>query len=136
MGKQLIIAEKNSMLKDIVDVIGGMERKVIKNNLAYYEGSKYVGVPLSGHIFELYDIKDYEGEEKVDWKDIDLPYFPREWKIKAKGKTKQGFPSGKEKFNLIKDIIKRNDITEIINAGDPDAEGELLVNEVIYEAFK
>lgn len=136
MGKQLIIAEKNSMLKDIVDVIGGMERKVIKNNLAYYEGSKYVGVPLSGHIFELYDIKDYEGEEKVDWEDIDLPYFPREWKLKAKGKTKRGFPSGKEKFDLIKDIIKRNDITEIINAGDPDAEGELLVNEVIYEAFK
>ncbi len=136
MGKQLIIAEKNSMLKDIVDVIGGMERKVIKNNLAYYEGNKYVGVPLSGHIFELYDIKDYEGEEKVDWEDLNLPYFPREWKLKAKGKTKQGFPSGKEKFNLIKDIIKRNDITEIINAGDPDAEGELLVNEVIYEAFK
>lgn len=136
MGKQLIIAEKNSMLKDIVDVIGGMERRVIKNNLAYYEGSKYVGVPLSGHIFELYDIKDYEGEERIDWEDIDLPYFPKEWKLKAKGKTKQGFPSGKEKFTLIKDIIKRNDITEIINAGDPDAEGELLVNEVIYEAFK
>lgn len=136
MGKQLIIAEKNSMIKDIADVIGGMEKKEVKKNLTYYEGSKYVGVPLSGHIFELYDIKDYEGEEKLDWQDIELPYFPREWKLKAKGKTTLGFPSGKEKFNLIKDLIKRKDIIEIINAGDPDVEGELLVNEVIYEAFK
>lgn len=93
MGKSLIIAEKNSMLKDIVEVIGSMDRKTLKQNLSYYEGEKYVGIALSGHIFELYDIKDYENKEKINWKDIELPYIPKEWKIKTKGKTTQGFPS-------------------------------------------
>lgn len=138
MGKALIIAEKNSMLKDIVEVIGNMKLKTVENkkNLNYYEGNQYVGIALAGHIFELYDIKDYEKTEKLNWEDIELPYFPKEWQLKAKGKNNPNFPSGKEKYSLIKELIKRNDVTEIINAGDPDAEGEVLVNEVIYKAFK
>ena len=60
----------------------------------------------------------------------DLPYFPKEFEYKIK--SDKGI---KDRYNIIKSLIKRNDIIEIVNAGDPDREGETLVNIVVYQIF-
>lgn len=127
MGKSLIIAEKNSMARDIVEAIGGL--KYIKEG-DYYEGNQYVVVALSGHVLEWFDMEDYN-EELKKWNQENLPYFPSEWKLKVKS---DDYP--KKKYNAARKLILREDITEIINSGDPDNEGEVLVNEVIYKVFK
>lgn len=127
MGKSLIIAEKNSMARDICEAIGGV--KYIKEG-DYYEGSKYVVVALSGHVLQWFDMEDYNQELKK-WDLEHLPFSPEEWKLKVKSDS---YP--KKKYNTARKLILRDDITEIINSGDPDNEGEVLVNEVIYKVFK
>lgn len=77
-------------------------------------------------------IGDYQREPERDkkWTLEDLPYFPKEFEYKIK--EDKGI---KDRYNVIKALIKRNDITEIVNAGDPDREGETLVNLVVYQIF-
>lgn len=127
MSKKLIIAEKNSMARDICQAIGGLQYNKVED---FYEGTEYVVVALSGHVLQWYDMEDYD-EEYKNWSIEKLPYFPEEWKLKSK---KDSYP--KRKYNIAKKLILRKDIEEIINAGDPDTEGEVLVNEVIYNVFK
>ena len=127
MGKKLIIAEKNSMARDIVSAIGGLKYNKSQD---FYEGNEYVVVALSGHVLEWFNMQDYD-EELKNWDIKELPFFPEEWKLKVKSDS---YP--KKKYNIAKKLILRDDITEIINAGDPDNEGEVLVNEVIYKVFK
>ena len=127
MGKILIIAEKNSMARDIVSAIGGC---TYNKKESYYENNKYIVMSLLGHVMTLYDMEDYDEKLKV-W-DLDyLPFFPEKWKLKVK---KEAYL--KQKYNLAQKLIISKDVDEIINAGDPDTEGEVLVNEVIYSVFE
>lgn len=127
MGKKLIIAEKNSMARDICQAIGGLKYNSKED---FYEGKEYVVVALSGHVLKWFDMEDYDEKLKY-WNIEQLPFFPSNWKLKEKSET---YP--KKKYNIAKKLILRDDITEIINAGDPDTEGEVLVNEVIYKVFE
>lgn len=126
MGKSLIIAEKNSMARDIVSAIGGC---TYNKKEGYYENNKYIVMSLLGHVMTLYDMEDYD--EKLKAWDLDyLPFFPKQWKLKVKKE-----PYLKQKYNLAQKLINSKEVDEIINAGDPDTEGEVLVNEVIYSVF-
>lgn len=126
MSKQLIIAEKPSLAQKIVSAIGNM-----KKEKDYYENNNYIVTSVFGHLLTLYDIEDYTGEEKQSWSLDNLPFFPNEFKYKIKN------DSGiKARYKLIKDLIKRNDVTTIINSGDADREGEVLINIVVYKIFK
>ena len=84
-------------------------------------------------MLELKSIGDYQKDSERDkkWTLEDLPYFPEEYEYKIKNDK-----GVKSRYNVIKSLIKRNDITEIVNAGDPDREGETLVNIVIYRIFE
>lgn len=126
MSKSLIIAEKNSMARDIVSAIGGC---TYNKKEGYYENNKYIVMSLLGHVMTLYDMEDYD--EKLKAWDLDyLPFFPKQWKLKVKKE-----PYLKQKYNLAQKLINSKEVDEIINAGDPDTEGEVLVNEVIYSVF-
>lgn len=126
MEKKLILAEKNSMARDIVKAIGNMSYNKSDD---YYEGQEYVVVALAGHVLQYYDMEDYDNNLKK-WNIENLPFIPQDWKLREKSDT---YP--KKKYKIAKKLIIRKDITEIINAGDPDIEGEVLVNEVIYKVF-
>lgn len=128
MNKILIIAEKPSLAKTIIKAIGGMGR--FKD---YYESDKYIITSQFGHLLELKSIGEYQNNLERDkkWTLDDLPYFPNEFQYKIKDDT-----GIKQRYNIIKDLIKRDDVTEIVNAGDPDREGETLVNIVIYRIFE
>lgn len=123
--KKLIIAEKPSVAKELMKCL----KKCTKTK-DYYENQEYIITSVFGHILELYKMDDYNDEYKI-WNIDDLPFFPKnfEWKLKKQNGIK-------ERYNLIKELISRKDVDIIINCGDNDREGEVLVNNIIYYIFK
>lgn len=121
--KQLIIAEKPSLARKIVSAIGNMEKRG-----DYYENDKYVVISVFGHLLTLYDLEDYLGKDNNRWELNDLNFFPDKFRYKVINET-----GIKERYNLIKKLILRNDIDTIVNSGDADREGEVLVNIIIYK---
>ena len=67
---KLIIAEKPSLARNIVQAIGNMKKKD-----GYFENENYLVTWAFGHLFTLYDIEDYTNEEDKKWKMNNLPFF-------------------------------------------------------------
>ena len=121
---KLIIAEKPSLARNIAGAIGGLAKKG-----AYFEGKGYLVTWAFGHLFSLYDIEDYSGAPKGQrWQLTGLPCFPREFLFKLReGDDKQPDAGVIRQFETIKALCERADVTEIVNAGDADREGEIIV---------
>ncbi|ADK15356.1 DNA topoisomerase 3 [Clostridium ljungdahlii DSM 13528] len=124
--KSLIIAEKPSLAMSIVKSIGSMER-----NNGYFENKNYIVTFAYGHLLQLYDVDDYFGREKTKWTLKELPFVPKEFKFRLR--KDEGV---KKQYEIIKSLIKRNDVQEIVNCGDADREGEVIVNNIIFRAFE
>lgn len=120
----LIIAEKPSLARNIVAGIGNMR----KCN-GYYEGLGYIVTWAFGHLFTLYDINDYTGSAPgAHWNMQELPCFPTEFKFKLKvGADKKPDAGVTRQFGVIKALCLRDDVDTIVNAGDSDREGEIIV---------
>ena len=76
---------------------------------------------LFGHVLEQVEPDAYDPKYKR-WRAEDLPIVPTRWKLQVN-------PSTEEQFQIVKALIARAD--EIVHAGDPDREGQLLVDEVL-----
>lgn len=114
---KLIIAEKPELARAIAEAIPGTKNK----KDGYIEVGEYCVTWAAGHLLKLYDPQDYD-EKYKKWVLSDLPINFENWKkkiIDGKGKL----------VNNIKKLIK--DADEVINAGDPDDEGQLLIDEII-----
>lgn len=118
--KKLIIAEKPSLAKNIANALNVKDRKD-----GFIENDNYIISWAFGHILELYSIYDYLGEKRA-WKDIPLPYIPQEFHYKLK--NDEGV---KKQFNILKELINRNDVELIVNCGDADREGQLIIDNII-----
>lgn len=120
----LIIAEKPSLARNIVAGIGNLR----KCN-GYYEGLGYIVTWAFGHLFTLYDINDYTGSAPgAHWNMQELPCFPTEFKFKLKvGADKKPDAGVTRQFGVIKALCLRDDVDTIVNAGDSDREGEIIV---------
>ncbi len=122
---KLIIAEKPSLARNIVAGIGEMSRRA-----GYFENKEYIVTWAFGHLFSLCDIEDYSGKsaEKVKWTLEGLPCFPTDFKYKLKlGADKRPDDGVRRQFELIKTLCNRADVDAIVNAGDADREGEIIV---------
>ena len=122
---KLIIAENPILSRNIVAGIGEMSRRQ-----GYFENDEYIVTWAFGHLFSLCDIEDYYGKngEKVKWSMEGLPCFPDEFKFKLKmGDDKKPDAGVEKQFELIKTLCTRKDVDTIINAGDADREGEIIV---------
>lgn len=119
-GKGLIITEKPSVAKDIVQALGGFEEK---SKGEYYESETYVCTYAVGHILTLLEPEDINPVYKR-WRLADLPIIPEDFKTKP-------VPNQKTRLNVIKKLIERDDVTHLINACDPAREGELIFREII-----
>lgn len=117
----LVIAEKPSLAKDIAAALPGTETKVGND---YYQCGDYAVTWLFGHVLTLKDPEDYDAKYK-QWNDLDLlPIHFENWETKiADSNTK------KHRVALIGKMLKSADY--VIHAGDPDEEGQLLVDEVL-----
>ena len=114
MGR-LFIAEKPSLARAIADVLPQAQRR---DN--YIECGSDIVAWCAGHILELADAEAYNPDFK-QWKLEHLPISPAEWKLTVKTP---------ELLKTIKSLLPRVDV--VVNAGDPDREGQLLVDEVLY----
>ena len=122
---KVIIAEKPSLARNIVAGIGEMTKRN-----GFYENKEYIVTWAFGHLFSLCDIEDYYGKsgEKVKWSMEGLPCFPKEFCFKLKlGEDKKPDAGIERQFALIKTLCNRADVDTIINAGDADREGEIIV---------
>ena len=129
---KVIIAEKPSLARNIVDAIGNM-----KKNNGYFSNNDYIVTWAFGHLFSLYDIEDYEENPDKKWKMDNLPCFPEKFKFKLKEDSNKKIDSGVLKqFNIIKELINKEEVDAIINAGDADREGEIIVRICIMNALK
>ncbi len=127
----LIIAEKPSLGRNIASAIGDMRK-----GSGFLENDKYIVTWAFGHLFSLCDIESYTGGERgKKWTMDGLPCFPEEFRFELKkDKDKNETDSGvKKQFELIKTLCLRPDVDTIVNAGDADREGEVIVRLCIRE---
>ena len=124
---KVIIAEKPSVAKNIADALDIKTRKD-----GYFEGKDYIITWAFGHLFQLYDAKDYD-ESMKGWKMEKFPFFPQEfkYKIKCDNVNKSVVDKGAQKqINIIQELISRDEVDGVISATDQDREGELISLEI------
>ena len=121
MAKKLIIAEKPSVAADIARALGGFTRKG-----DHYESDEYVISSAVGHLLELAVPEEYD-VKKGKWSFARLPVIPPHFDLSPIEKSK-------ERLNLLLRLIKRKDITSLINACDAGREGELIFRYLVQHA--
>ena len=128
-----IIAEKPSLARNIVAGIGEMKKKN-----GYFENSDYIVTWAFGHLFSLCDIEDYSPlpSESRKWTLDNLPCFPDKFRFRLKKDDKGKEDDGvKKQFETIKALLNRKDVDKIVNAGDSDREGEIIVRLCVNNAL-
>lgn len=130
----LIIAEKPSLARNIAAGVGG--RFTRKNG--YMEGDGYIITWAFGHLFSLCDVEDYTGADRGGkWSISELPCFPDEFKFCLR-RDRDGKPDSgvSEQFSVISALCNRADVERIVNAGDADREGEIIIRLCIENALE
>lgn len=131
MSKRLIIAEKPSLGRAIANALNVKKFTGEKSN-GYYENDKYIITWCFGHLFKLKDIGDYEGLNNISWEDIALPFLPNPFELKYNpGRNEEEGEGIKKQVEIIKELISKDEIDEIVHCGDADREGQVIVNEVL-----
>ena len=113
----LFLAEKKVLAEAIAEALPGEK---IERNGVIYKGEAVV-TWCSGHLLTLYDPEDYD-EKYKKWNISDLPIYFKDWKMKIPKENR-------ERVNQIGKLVKQADI--IVNCGDVDEEGQLLVDEIL-----
>jgi DNA topoisomerase-3 len=113
MSKTLIIAEKPSVANDIAKAIGGTTKKD-----DFHENDDYVIAAAVGHLLELIIPEQYE-IKRGKWSFAHLPQIPPHFDLRPIAKSEA-------KLKTLTKLLKRKDVTNIINACDAGREGELI----------
>ncbi len=119
---QLIITEKPSVAQAICTALG---IKGKGKHTGHIEGEDRIISWCYGHLVELAEPVKY-GEQYKKWSYDSLPIIPEKWKYEVKTGTK-------EQFDILKDLMERDDVTEIVEATDAGREGELIFR-LVYES--
>lgn len=118
---KLVIAEKPSVAKTIAGVLGANEK-----NKGYYSGNGYFVSWCIGHLVSLADAAAYS-EQYRKWNYEDLPIVPQEWQYRTQ-------PDKEQQFSILKDLMHRAEVGEVVNACDSGREGELIFRFVYGQA--
>jgi DNA topoisomerase-3 len=121
MAKRLIIAEKPSVASDIARTLGGFTR-----HDDYFESTKYVLSSAIGHLLEI-GPPDEEEVKRGKWTFTHLPAIPSRFALRPLEKTET-------RLKLLLRLMKRKDVTELINACDAGREGELIFRYIVQYA--
>lgn len=121
----VICAEKPDQAKKIS---APFPNKKYKDHIAIEPCSVFpkgaIVISACGHLLELFAPGDYE-ETLKEWNLDTIPIMPKEYKLKV-------IESKRFYFNAFKKYVKDPNISIIINAGDPEVEGQLLIDEILY----
>lgn len=113
MTKTLIIAEKPSVANDIAKSLGGFTKQG-----DYLESDDYVLTSAVGHLLEIKAPDEYE-VKRGKWTFSHLPVIPPKFALEPIAKTAP-------RLKLLAKLIRRKDITALVNACDAGREGELI----------
>ena len=130
----LIIAEKPSLARNIIAGIG--EKSTKKDG--YYECGNYLVSWAFGHLFSLADIEAYNPSSDGRWTLDNLPCFPERFKFELRRTAdRKSVDHGvKKQFAVLSELCNRPDVDTIVNAGDADREGEIIVRLCVENALK
>jgi DNA topoisomerase-3 len=121
MSKKLIIAEKPSVAADIARALGGFAK-----HDDYFESDEHIICSAIGHLLELACPEDYE-VKRGKWSFAHLPVIPPHFDLRPIEKTES-------RLKLLTRLIKRKDVTSLVNACDAGREGELIFNYIAQHA--
>ena len=113
MTKRLIIAEKPSVANDIAKALGGFSKKD-----DYLESDDFVLSSAVGHLVEI-AMPEEEEVKRGKWTFAHLPAIPTQFALRPIEKTEA-------RLKLLLKLIKRKDVSGLINACDAGREGELI----------
>ncbi len=114
---RLVIAEKPSVAKSLAAVLGAANRRD-----GYLEGNGWLVSWCLGHLAGLADAATYN-PDYAKWRYDDLPILPESWRFTiAKDKRDQ--------FDVLRTLLRREDVTDVVNACDAGREGELIFRTV------
>ena len=119
--KTLVIAEKPSVARDIVDALPD----AFEDNDSYYESEDTIVTFAVGHLVELVAPEEYD-ERFKKWRMDDLPIIPDEFRLHARDKK------AAKQLKVIHKQLQRDDVDKVVNACDAGREGELIFA-YIYE---
>lgn len=119
--KSLVLAEKPSVAREIGRVLNCSTK-----GKGYLEGAHYVVTWALGHLVTLAEPEDYDKKLK-EWRLEDLPMLPEKMKLKVIRKTAP-------QFQVVRNLMKRNDIKELVIATDAGREGELVARWIMEKA--
>ena len=121
MSKKLIIAEKPSVAADIARALGGFTK-----HDDYFESEDCVLSSAVGHLLELACPEEYE-VKRGKWSFAHLPVIPPHFDLRPIEKTES-------RLKLLTRLIKRKDVSTLVNACDAGREGELIFNYIAQHA--
>ncbi len=114
MGKSLLITEKPSVAMEFAKAL-----KITTNRKnGYLESDKWIITWCVGHLVTMSYPEKYDEKLKF-WRLDTLPFIPEEWKYEI-------IPNVANQFNIVKELLQREDIDVIYNAGDSGREGEYI----------
>ena len=114
MGKKLLITEKPSVAMEFAKAL-----KITTNRKnGYLESSDWIITWCVGHLVTMSYPEKYDEKLKF-WRLDTLPFIPKDWKYEI-------IPQVEKQFNIVKELMQREDIEEIYNAGDSGREGEYI----------
>ncbi|MQR00504.1 DNA topoisomerase III [Glaciimonas soli] len=121
MSKTLIIAEKPSVANDIAKTLGGFTK-----HDEYFESDEYVLSSAVGHLLEIAVPEEFD-VKRGKWTFTHLPMIPPYFALNPIAKTES-------RLKVLNKLIKRKDVTALINACDAGREGELIFRLIAQHA--
>jgi len=121
MTKTLIIAEKPSVANDIAKTLGGFTK-----HDEYFESDEYVLSSAVGHLLEI-AVPEEHDVKRGKWSFAHLPMIPPYFALNPIAKTEA-------RLKVLNKLIKRKDVTTLINACDAGREGELIFRLIAQNA--
>jgi len=112
--KSLVIAEKPSVAADLARALGMVPKKG-----EVYENDEWVISSAVGHLVELFMPEDIDKKKYGFWRLETLPIIPEKFELKP-------IEDSKDRFTLLKKLLARKDVDQVINACDAGREGELI----------
>ena len=114
MSKKLIITEKPSVAMEFAKAL----KITTSRKNGYLESSDWIITWCVGHLVTMSYPEKYDEKLKF-WRLDTLPFIPEEWKYEI-------IPQVQNQFNIVQQLLQREDIEEIYNAGDSGREGEYI----------
>nr|WP_301291484.1 DNA topoisomerase III [Paenibacillus xylanexedens] len=117
----MVLAEKPSVAREIARVMGARDK-----HKSYMEGPKYIVTWALGHLVGLAEPEDYD-KKYATWNLEDLPILPDRTKLKVLKETNH-------QYKAVQQLMKRQDVGELVIATDAAREGELLARWIMQMA--